>query len=104
MFWRYVAPYKGVVALGVACTLAANLAMLAGPLVLRHAIDDLTAGASRPNLLGYGGLLVGVAAVRAAFLFLQRRLMALAARNLEYDLSVDFYGHLQKLPLHFFER
>jgi ATP-binding cassette subfamily B protein len=103
-FWRYVAPYKGVVALGVACTLAANLALLAGPWVLRHAIDDLTAGVSRPKLLGYGGLLVGVAAVRAAFLFLQRRLMALAARNLEYDLSVDFYGHLQKLPPHFFER
>jgi ATP-binding cassette subfamily B protein len=104
MFWRYVGPYKGVVALGVACTLAANLAMLAGPWVLRHAIDGLTAGVTRPKLLGYGGLLVGVAAVRAAFLFLQRRLMALAARNLEYDLSVDFYGHLQKLPPHFFER
>ncbi|MET0621644.1 MAG: ABC transporter ATP-binding protein [Pyrinomonadaceae bacterium] len=104
MFRRYVAPFKGIIALGIACILAANLAMLAGPAILRHAIDDLTAGVSRSKLLGYGGLLLGVALARAAFLFFQRRLMALAARNLEYDLSVDFYAHLQRLPLQFFER
>lgn len=104
MFRRYVAQYRGIIALGIACILAANLAMLAGPAILRYAIDDLTAGASRSKLLGYGGLLLGVALARAAFLFLQRRLMALAARNFEYDLSVDFYAHLQRLPLQFFER
>jgi len=104
MFRRYVAPYKGIIALGIACILAANLLMLAGPAILRYAIDDLTAGVSRSKLLGYGGLLLGVALTRAAFLFFQRRLMALAARNLEYDLSVDFYAHLQGLPLQFFER
>ena len=104
MFWRYVAPFRGTIALGIACILAANLAMLAGPAILRYAIDDLTAGVSRSKLLGYGGLLLGVALTRAAFLFFQRRLMALAARNLEYDLSVDFYAHLQRLPLQFFER
>jgi ATP-binding cassette, subfamily B, multidrug efflux pump len=104
MFRRYVAPYRGIIALGIACILAANLAMLAGPAILRYAIDDLTAGVSRSKLLGYGGLLLGVALTRAAFLFFQRRLMALAARNLEYDLSVDFYAHLQRLPLQFFER
>lgn len=102
--WRYVAPYKGVIALGVVCVLAANLAMLAGPAILRHVVDDLTAGVTHRKLLGYGGLLLGVALVRAAFLFFQRRLTALAARNFEYDLSVDFYAHLQKLPLRFFER
>ncbi|HEX7314142.1 MAG TPA: ABC transporter ATP-binding protein [Pyrinomonadaceae bacterium] len=103
MFRRYVAPFKGIIALGIACILAANLAMLAGPAIVRYAIDDLTAGVSRSKLLGYGGLLLGVALTRAAFLFIQRRLMALAARNLEYDLSVDFYAHLQRLPLQFFE-
>ena len=102
--WRYIAPYKGIIALGIVCILAANLAMLAGPAILRHVIDDLTAGVTHAKLLGYGGMLLGVALFRAAFLFFQRRLMALAARNLEYDLSVDFYEHLQKLPLQFFER
>lgn len=104
MFRRYVAPFKGIIALGIACILAANLLMLAGPAIVRYAIDDLTAGVSRSKLLGYGGLLLGVALTRAAFLFFQRRLMALAARNLEYDLSFDFYAHLQRLPLQFFER
>lgn len=102
--WGYVAPYKGTIALGIACTLAANVALLAGPIVVRHVVDGLTAGMTRAHLLGYGGLLLGLALLRSTFLFFQRRRMALAARNLEYDLSVDFYAHLQKLPLHFFER
>ncbi len=102
--WRYVAPYKGIIAAGVVCIFAANLAVLAGPAILRAVIDDLAAGTTHARLLGYGGLLLGVALVRALFLFLQRRLLASAARNLEYELSVDFYAHLQRLPLQFFER
>ncbi|HEX8556982.1 MAG TPA: ABC transporter ATP-binding protein [Pyrinomonadaceae bacterium] len=102
--WRYVAPQRGVIALAVACVLAANLATLAGPAVLRHAVDGLTAGVARPKLLGYGALLLCAALLRSAFFFSQRRLMARAARGLEYDLSVDFYAHLQRLPLQFFER
>jgi ATP-binding cassette, subfamily B, multidrug efflux pump len=102
--WRYAAPQKGIIALAIVCVLVANLATLAGPAILRYAIDGLTAGATHAKLLGYGGLLLGVALLRSAFFFFQRQLMARAARNLEYDLSVDFYAHLQRLPLQFFER
>jgi ATP-binding cassette subfamily B protein len=102
--WRYVAPYKGVLACGVLCVLAANVAMLAAPEVLRYAIDELAAGITRMRLLGYAALLVGLALVRGLFLFLQRRLIARAARNVEYDISVDFYAHLQRLPARFFAR
>ncbi|MCA1613493.1 MAG: ABC transporter ATP-binding protein, partial [Acidobacteria bacterium] len=102
--WRYAAPQKGVIALAAVCVLAANLATLAGPAILRYAIDGLTAGVTHAKLLGYGGLLLGAALLRSTFFFFQRRLMARAARRLEYDLSVDFYAHLQRLPLQFFER
>jgi ATP-binding cassette subfamily B protein len=102
--WRYAAPQKGIIALAVVCVLVANLATLAGPAILRYAIDGLTVGVTHAKLLQYGGLLLGVALLRSAFFFFQRRLMARAARNLEYDLSIDFYAHLQKLPLQFFER
>ncbi len=102
--WRYAAPQKGIIALAVVCVLVANVATLAGPAILRYAIDGLTVGVTHAKLLWFGGLLLGVALLRSAFFFFQRRLMAHAARNLEYDLSVDFYAHLQKLPLQFFER
>jgi ATP-binding cassette subfamily B protein len=102
--WRYAAPQKGIIALAVACVLVANLATLAGPAILRYAIDGLTVGVTHAKLLEYGGLLLGVALLRSAFFFFQRRLMARAARNLEYNLSIDFYAHLQRLPLQFFER
>lgn len=102
--WRYILPYKGIIALGIACILAANLALMAGPAILRYVIDDLTSGLTHARLLGYSALLLGLALIRALFLFLQRRLLAQAARHLEYDLSVDFYAHLQRLPLQFFEQ
>ncbi len=101
--WHYVEPYRRIIALGVVCIFASNLALLAGPAILRYVVDDLAAGATRSRLLVYAGLLLAAALVRSTFLFLQRRLLAQAARNLEYDLSVDFYAHLQKLPLRFFE-
>ncbi|MCA1568072.1 MAG: ABC transporter ATP-binding protein/permease [Acidobacteria bacterium] len=102
--WRYASPQKGIIAFAAVCVLLANLATLAGPAILRYAIDGLAVGLTHAKLLGYSGLLLGVALLRSTFFFLQRRLMARAARNLEYDLSVDFYEHLQRLPLQFFER
>ncbi|HKX27694.1 MAG TPA: ABC transporter ATP-binding protein, partial [Blastocatellia bacterium] len=37
------------------------------------------------------------------FLFLQRRILINMSRRIEYDLRQDFYGHLQNLPLTFFQ-
>jgi ATP-binding cassette subfamily B protein len=88
---------------GVACVLIANLGRMIGPIVLRHAIDDLTVAITQSKLLLYGGAFILITSIAGVFIFLQRRVVPTVARGFEYDLANDFYGHLQKLPLEFYQ-
>jgi ATP-binding cassette subfamily B protein len=76
---------------------------LASPLVLGFAIDDLTRGVTRSKLAGYGALLLGIGLVSGVFLFLQRRILIGASRDIEYDMRNDFFAHLETLPLAYFQ-
>jgi ATP-binding cassette, subfamily B, multidrug efflux pump len=76
---------------------------LASPLVLGYAIDDLTRGVTRAKLAGYGALLLGIGLVSGVFLFLQRRILIGASRDIEYDMRNDFFAHLQTMPLAYFQ-
>ena len=88
----------------MACILMANLMGLAGPAVLRYAIDDLTAGVTQRKMLRYSGMILLVAIIQGIFLFFQRRIINVVSRHVEYNLSNDFYAHLQRLSLEFYER
>jgi ATP-binding cassette, subfamily B, multidrug efflux pump len=101
--WRYLKPYKGLLAAGVGCVLVANLGRMLGPIVLRDAVDDLTVGITQSKLFWYGALFVAITAVAGIFIFLQRRVIPNVARSFEYDLANDFYAHLQKLPPEFYQ-
>ncbi|MEA2490765.1 MAG: ATP-binding cassette, subfamily multidrug efflux pump [Acidobacteriota bacterium] len=48
-------------------------------------------------------MLVGAAAVEGVFLYLQRCIIIGVSRHIEYDMRNDFYGHLQSLPLRFYQ-
>ena len=73
------------------------------PLVLGYAIDDLTRGVTRAKLAGYGALLLGIGLVSGVFLFLQRRILIGASRDIEYDMRNDFFAHLETLPHSYFQ-
>src|SRR4029077_11914782 len=76
---------------------------LAGPMVLGYAIDDLTRSVTRGKLAGYGVLLLAIGAVGGVFLFLQRRILICASRDIEYEMRNDFFAHLETLPLGYFQ-
>jgi ATP-binding cassette subfamily B protein len=76
---------------------------LAGPMVLGYAIDDLTRSVTRGKLAGYGALLLAIGGVGGIFLFLQRRILIGASRDIEYDMRNDFFAHLETLPLGYFQ-
>jgi len=88
---------------GVSCILLVNMVKLTGPAVLRFAVDDLKTGIDNFKLLRYGGLLVLISLVQGVLLFTQRRLLINMSRDIEYDLRNDFYAHLQKMPMEFFQ-
>jgi ATP-binding cassette subfamily B protein len=100
---RYFRPYWRSLAVGIGCLLINNLAKLTAPLVTRYAIDDLAAAVTRLKLLAYGCLIVVVTLIQGVFLFLQRRALINMSRHIEYDLRNDFYAHLQRLPLEFYQ-
>jgi ATP-binding cassette, subfamily B, multidrug efflux pump len=69
------------------------------------AIDYLSApGAAGRGLMKYVALIVGTQLLSGVFLYFQRRTLINMSRYIEYDLRQDFYGHLQRLPLQFFQR
>ena len=77
--------------------------MLAAPLVLGRAVDDLTRGVTRVKLVGYGALLLAIGLVGGVFRFLMRRILIGASRHIEYDMRNDFFAQLETLPLAYFQ-
>ena len=75
------------------------------PRYVGQAIDDLKInGVTTDKLLRSVAIIIGTTVISGIFLFLQRRTLINMSRYIEYDLRQDFYGHLQKLPLQFFQQ
>ena len=100
----YVARYRGAFLLGFVCIVSTTAITLAGPWVLKYAIDDLTAGVTAEKLRFYAGALFGLAAVGGVFRFLQRRIIIGASRDIEFDLRNDFFARLQLFEPAYFHR
>jgi ATP-binding cassette subfamily B multidrug efflux pump len=105
--WRrllgYVARYRRAYLTGLACGVVATAIQLAGPWVLKYAIDDLLAGVTSGKVRFYALVLLALAIVGGVFRFLVRRVVIGASRWIEYDLRNDFFAHLQRMPLAFFQ-
>jgi ATP-binding cassette subfamily B multidrug efflux pump len=99
----YVLRYRQAFLLGLLCVVVTQGVALAAPLVLGYAIDDLTQGVTRAKLVQYAGLLLAIGVVGGVFRFLMRRVIIGASRHIEYDMRNDFFAHLEKLPLAYFQ-
>ena len=71
--------------------------------MLRHAIDDLTAGVTREKLALYSSALLAIGMVGGVFRFLMRRILVGASRDIEYDMRNDFFAQLEKMPVGYFQ-
>src|SRR4029078_2159055 len=99
----YVLRYRRAFITGFISVLLTTAFQLASPWVLKYAIDDLNLGVTREKLLFYAGLLLGISVVRAGFLFLIRRIIIGASRDIEYDMRNDFFARLEQLPLGYYQ-
>jgi len=100
----YLLPYRRDFLIGLGCVLVNRGIALTAPMILGFAIDDLTRGVTGGKLALYGGLLLLVGLVSGLFVFLARRIIVGASRFIEYDLRNDFFMHLQRLPLGYFQQ
>ena len=99
----YVVRYRRAFALGLVCVVVTTAIQLLSPWILKHAIDDLTAGVTRTKLGLYAGLLLGIACIGGLFRYLMRRIMIGASRDIEYDMRNEFYARLQQMPLGYYQ-
>jgi len=100
----YVLRYRRSFLLGFMCVIVTAVAGLAGPWVLKYAVDDLMLAVDAGKIRFYAVALLALAAVSGVFRFLMRRVIIGASRGIEYDLRNDFFAHLQRLDLAYFQR
>ncbi len=100
---RYLHPYRSKFVSGLACVVVTTGIALTGPIVLRYAVDDLTASVTTAKLALYGGLLLLIGIASGAFRFLMRRILIGASRHIEYDIRNDFFASLQRQHAGYFQ-
>ena len=100
----YFRPYLKGVVWGLILVVISNFFTIAGPLLLKLAIDSLTESLSRELIVRYALLIVGVAIIGGAARFGMRQLLNSISRRIETDLRDDLFAHLLRLPPEFYDR
>ncbi len=101
----YLKKYRGQLILGTIFVLGSVTFGIFVPRYVGLAIDGLKSGdLSYEKLWRSVAIIVGSSIISGVFLFCQRRTLINMSRFIEYDLRQDFYAHLQKLPLTFFQQ
>jgi ATP-binding cassette subfamily B protein len=100
----YLKRYRRGFVYGGICVLLSNTIWALFPLILLHAFNGLTAGVTRQKIFLFASLILAVAAARALFLFLTRRIIIVISREIEFDLRNDMFRQLEKQPAEYFQR
>ncbi|NOX38285.1 MAG: ABC transporter ATP-binding protein [Calditrichaeota bacterium] len=100
--YPYIRRYKNKYLLGVLFVLLTNVFRIINPRVVQQAIDYLKQEFSLKELAVYATLVVGIALVEGIFLFLMRRSLIVASREIEFDLRNDIFRKLEILPPSFY--
>jgi ATP-binding cassette subfamily B protein len=100
---KYFLRYKKKLLVGIVCIILSNVIQGYIPLLVKESIDSLTKNPSYDLLARNGILIVVATAIAGIFRFLIRQTIIVFSRDVEYDLRSDFWEHIQKLPLRFFQ-
>jgi ATP-binding cassette, subfamily B, multidrug efflux pump len=99
----YLARHRYHLAVGFLMVLLTVAAGMAAPWVLKYVVDSLRVSLAPERLPQYAGLILAIALVEGFFRFWMRKILIGASRDIEYDIRNDFFTHLQKMPLSFFQ-
>jgi ATP-binding cassette subfamily B protein len=100
---RYLAKHRRAFFLGFACVVVTNVLTLAGPWLIKYAIDDLQSSLTLGKVRQYAVALFVLSVFAGLFRFLMRRIIIGASRDVEYDLRNDFFASLQRMHLGYFQ-
>lgn len=100
---KYFRRYKTKLLLGVLFILLSNLANVYIPLNVREGIDTLQKTGDYNTVVNLVAILLAAAFLSNLFRFFIRQTIIVVSREIEFDLRHDFWAHIQKLPLRFFQ-
>lgn len=100
----YLRPYRLQVLLGVLLLVAASLAGLAGPYLVKLGIDEGVIGGDTQRLLQLALLFALLQGVEFGLGYWQTVIVARLGQRFMFDLRLQLFAHVQRLPVSFFER
>lgn len=100
---KYFIRYKKTLLLGILFIILSNIGSVYVPILIKDGINSLKENINTKVIVNYALLIVGVTFVSGVFQFLIRETIIVVSRKIEYDLRQDFWNHIQKLPLRFFQ-
>jgi ATP-binding cassette, subfamily B, multidrug efflux pump len=101
---KYIKPYKGLVAAAVLITIAGSFLGPLRPYLTKIAVDNYMA---RHDILGLGMIslvLAGVILIDGIKQYIVTWMTSIIGQKAVFDLRMDIFSHLQKLPARFFDR
>ena len=99
----YIKRYRTKYLLGAIFVLFTNVFRVLNPKIIQNAIDYLSAEFQLMQLAVFSGQIILVAIFEGIFLFLMRKSMIVASREIENDLRNDLFGKLIDLPASFYQ-
>lgn len=100
---KYFRRYKAKLILGCVFILLSNIANVYIPLNVMQGINSLNKKGDIRVIVNLVLLLLAAAIISNIFRFFIRQTIIVVSREIEYDLRQDFWAHIQKLPLRFFQ-
>ena len=89
--------------MGVVFIILSNISAVYIPILMKNSIDDLQEKMASEILLKYGLLILAASAFSGLFRFFIRQTIIVISRKIEFDLREDFWHHIEKLPLRYFQ-
>jgi ATP-binding cassette, subfamily B, multidrug efflux pump len=104
----YLLRYRKTLLLGLLTVVFSNLFTVFQPRLIGEAVDKLKTGLESKaldgsSLLVYAAIVIGLSFLAGFFTYLTRQTIIVVSRHIEVDLRNDFLGHIQKLPLSYFQ-
>jgi len=99
----YILRYRRPYAVGYLLSVASSLLLMVNPILMREAVDGIRQSVSMGRLTLYALALVGVHLLVVVLRYYWRTSIFGAARQIEYEMRNDYFGHLQRMHLGYFQ-
>ncbi|MDA8046993.1 MAG: ABC transporter ATP-binding protein [Actinomycetota bacterium] len=102
--WRFLRPYRARLSLYLLVIVATAVVGSIPPLVVKSLIDHGVVGRDVATVDLLAGALVGLALAQTALSLVSRWFGSVIGEGIIYDLRVQLYDHVQRMPIAFFTR